>query len=190
MSGRAGFNFLPGTRGSAAERCRSGANVRYEGGRQGAPRVLTMEILLRGAGPGARLVRRGRPGRSRSLFADALFNSQTRKAARSRLFVRVSVPTAGRGASVSPVLADFGLRLVFFCDFFFGRRRTVASLTFKSPPVVIGPISSYCSEIAASLPRGFRWLILDAFDRRKALVPPPFFGDFIRSWPEIGNWVV
>ncbi len=70
------------------------------------------------------------------------FSSQTRNAARSKLLVRVRVPTAGRfGSSAAVFVAAFGLRFGFFCVFRFGSLRTVASLTFSSPPVIIGPIN-------------------------------------------------
>ncbi|HEY5036586.1 MAG TPA: hypothetical protein VII74_05595 [Chthoniobacterales bacterium] len=83
------------------------------------------------------------------------FNSQTRKAAKSKLFVRVSVPTAGRVASpVFFAVAGFVLRLAFFGVFVFGNRRTDGSFTFKSPPVAIGSIISLI-ELAAFLPRRF-----------------------------------
>lgn len=84
------------------------------------------------------------------------FNSQTRKAASSKLFVRVSVPTAGRVAPSLVFFAAVGfeLRLAFFGAFLFDNRRTDGSFTFKSPPVVIGPIISLI-ELAAFLPRLF-----------------------------------
>lgn len=100
----------------------------------------------------------GMPNEKRTVTYSRMpcFNSQTRKAARSRLFVRVSVPTAGRAADSSLFFAVgvFELRLAFFGVFVFDNRRTDGSFTFKSPPLVIGPIISLI-ELAAFLPRRF-----------------------------------
>ena len=70
------------------------------------------------------------PGIDQSLIR--CFNSQTRKAARSRLFVRVRVPTAGRarpetGLSLGGWGARFGLRVFLH----FGTGRAADSLTLR-----------------------------------------------------------
>jgi hypothetical protein len=110
------------------------------------------------------------------------FNSQTFNAARSRLLVRESVPTAGRVTSPSTFGPLFRRRLGVFARFL-GRGRMAASLFERCPLGCNGVIITIKSSFPASLAEA-------PFFPRKALVPPHFFGDFIRAWQRIENWVV
>jgi len=97
--------------------------------------------------------------------------------------VRESVPTAGRTASPSTVGRSFEPRFEVFARFL-GRGRTAASLFERCPlgcnGVIITILKSSFPANPADAP----------FSPRKALVPPHFFGDFIRAWRRIENWVV
>ncbi len=82
-----------------------------------------------------------------------------------------------------PSDGPLGRRFEVFARFL-GRGRTAASLFARCPlgcnGVIITILKSSFPANPADAP----------FSPRKALVPPHFFGDFIRAWRRIENWVV